>query len=494
MNQATTVAQVVVASLCAASAVVVYFQYRVSRLQVLAWTSLGMAIYGTESIGVAMIQLSGSGEILQPVWTLMLNLDIAIAVAVAAYLSRSRTCRVDPLATGTLIGLTVAFLHSLIDTTSPAPPEWLPAVGIGALTIALWTFSAATLVRSTSPVHPWVTHRIGVGFVALATGRVAGLVDVPGATATALVLTNLGGILVVCGSLAGLRLEIQRHEEWLESLGSQLARLEEDQMDQRSRLHEITNTVAGIACASNLIRSSDDLSEQYRSRLEEMLDRESARLARILAGTADEGAAPGAPDGTLDGSDSADQGGRTATAVDLDTLIRPLVSAQQALGREIRWKPSGVSATGDADAITEALNILLDNSRKHAPGATTTVLAREVAGSTEVVVSDDGPGIAPEIGERSFTWGERGPSSKGQGIGLNVARTRVERCGGSLEVAPAEVGATFVVRLLGGSDTGPDRVRGTNGRASRGTRGELDQLTDLPELALHQAGTFEEAS
>jgi signal transduction histidine kinase len=68
----------------------------------------------------------------------------------------------------------------------------------------------------------------------------------------------------------------------------------------------------------------------------------------------------------------------------------------------------------------------------------------------ELVLADEGPGVAPEVRDRLFqpfaTFGKR----KGTGLGLAVARRFVEDHGGTLEllaVVPGAKGACFRIAL-----------------------------------------------
>ena len=72
-------------------------------------------------------------------------------------------------------------------------------------------------------------------------------------------------------------------------------------------------------------------------------------------------------------------------------------------------------------------------------------------GEVSIVVADDGRGIAAEDKERIFELFQRGPSTAavGSGIGLTMVRRIAESYRGSVNVAEAGPGATFVVRLPG---------------------------------------------
>ena len=66
----------------------------------------------------------------------------------------------------------------------------------------------------------------------------------------------------------------------------------------------------------------------------------------------------------------------------------------------------------------------------------------------EIVVADDGPGIAPEVRDRLFTPYVTTKGSRGTGLGLAMAHRIVVEHGGRIEARDAEGGgAAFVIRL-----------------------------------------------
>jgi signal transduction histidine kinase len=114
--------------------------------------------------------------------------------------------------------------------------------------------------------------------------------------------------------------------------------------------------------------------------------------------------------------------------------------------------PSGERVSGDPDAVAEVINILLDNAAKHG-GSPAEVDVRRLDDRVEIAVSDSGPGIAPEIRQQLFQWGARGPESRGQGIGLNIAASLIERQGGYLRLRDTlRQGTTFVIGLQAARD------------------------------------------
>jgi signal transduction histidine kinase len=441
----TGTALLIAACACVLAAAALYFASRVTGVPDLAWMVLCLTVYGVGSMAVALLR-AGSGEFRRPGWLLLLDLTVALAIAVVAVVVRGQELRTDPLALGIGIGAVVALAHLELQQGAPSI-TWGPfASVIGLAVLVLSAFAALRLVRRCVLLPLWMTQRVGLGFVLLATGRTAAVQDVSGAVANGLVAAAMisGAVLLLSSTLAVLRSEILRHRARLAELDARVALMDARDVEQRSRLHEITNSVAGIAGASRLIHHGTHLPQETRAHFEEMLESESARLARILARDSDPAPGPG-----------------TRRLLALDDVIRPLVAAQLAVGRRVAWTPSGDTAVGDPDDVTEALNVLLDNARKHAPGGTTTVMVRSTGTHVEIVVADDGPGLDRRDREHAFTAGARGPRSRGQGLGLHLARERLGHCEGSIELAPARRGAAFVVRLPArvDDDPGPAVVR-----------------------------------
>jgi len=103
-----------------------------------------------------------------------------------------------------------------------------------------------------------------------------------------------------------------------------------------------------------------------------------------------------------------------------------------------------------APATLEAvLENLIDNAFQHGgPDVHVAIEARQDAdGGVEVAVSDDGPGIsaanAVQVFEPFFTTSrDRG----GTGLGLTIVRALLHAHDATIALAPAERGATLVVR------------------------------------------------
>ncbi|HTW16401.1 MAG TPA: sensor histidine kinase [Nocardioides sp.] len=459
-SAAATASQLTIAPLVLLAAAALYVQYKVVGDRIYAWLSLGIALLGVQSLSLAIIRLGGPDGFLKRGSLI----ELADIVLVLVLLSLARApfrarWRVDPLGVGLLAGLvlTVAHLRLL---------ERIPALDLsGRLMLVLHAGTAlagiaiALRLSRTRGLPAWATARMTAAVLLFMVNRAA--TCQPTDTALTGMITVASGVaatVLLVGVTAGtLRMTVWSQITRLERVSEQLAEAEGRLNEQRARLHEITNSIAGIASASSLIRRRVDLTAPHQVRLEQMLERESARLARLLMKQRDQQTSqvaplsppPEAPIGlavperdTLSPTTDTDR-----EVVDLDEVLTPLVVAQEAVDHPVTWTPSGLSAYGNADDVAEAVNILLDNARKHAPSAATRLQARTEGEQIEIVVSDDGPGVAPEVREDLFVWGRHGDDSHGQGLGLHLARRRLHDSDASLELVPSEVGSTFVITL-----------------------------------------------
>lgn len=154
--------------------------------------------------------------------------------------------------------------------------------------------------------------------------------------------------------------------------------------------------------------------------------------------------------------------GLEAESVDLVGVARAAVAdaafSSPDLGAATRLSLAAPSAgpllvEGDSDALYRVLANLLANAQIHAPAAQVEVSLKAVGTNTVIAVSDDGPGMAPEVADRVFDRFYRGsPTSdagiRTTGLGLSIAAGIVKAHGGTIALAtnPGE-GATFTIRL-----------------------------------------------
>jgi signal transduction histidine kinase len=111
-------------------------------------------------------------------------------------------------------------------------------------------------------------------------------------------------------------------------------------------------------------------------------------------------------------------------------------------------------ARGDEGRVLQVLRVLVDNAVRHTPpGSTVTLRTETTPWGASVIVSDDGPGIPPELLERVFERFFRGPgaAARGTGLGLAIARELAERMDGRLLASSGSGGTRFALELPGPS-------------------------------------------
>jgi signal transduction histidine kinase len=110
---------------------------------------------------------------------------------------------------------------------------------------------------------------------------------------------------------------------------------------------------------------------------------------------------------------------------------------------------------GDSGRLGQAIDYLLRNAVSYTPpGGRIIVRARTVGDACEIVVSDNGDGIAPRVRERIFdrfsraSIAPRGDQPTEGGFGLPFARQLVEMHGGKLELlSDVGKGTSVIIRL-----------------------------------------------
>jgi two-component system OmpR family sensor kinase len=120
-----------------------------------------------------------------------------------------------------------------------------------------------------------------------------------------------------------------------------------------------------------------------------------------------------------------------------------------AVGRDLEVvdRTSGSTATIAAPAglVTRAVSPLVDNASRHAH-STVVLEATDHPDHVELVVRDDGDGVAPEVRASLFEPGVS-HGSGGAGLGLGIAQRIARSLGGDVTLGPDPGGAVFVVRL-----------------------------------------------
>jgi len=158
---------------------------------------------------------------------------------------------------------------------------------------------------------------------------------------------------------------------------------------------------------------------------------------------------------------------RDAQPVDLGRLVADAVSDAQAAGQDHRWRldlpADPVAVLGDDAQLHQVVANLLTNARVHTPEGTEIVAAVERSSSSAVVtITDDGPGIPPELQAHLFERFVRGDRSRSRkagstGLGLAIVHAIVEAHDGTVSVESEPGRTVFRIELP------------ANGAASAGT-------------------------
>jgi signal transduction histidine kinase len=110
-------------------------------------------------------------------------------------------------------------------------------------------------------------------------------------------------------------------------------------------------------------------------------------------------------------------------------------------------------AIADEARVAQIARVLVDNALRHnPPGVDVTLAVREVDGTVELLVTDDGPPIDPASAERLFDRFFRGPGGgEGSGLGLAIANELARRMDGQLVLEQREgrTGKAFRLTLPG---------------------------------------------
>jgi signal transduction histidine kinase len=140
------------------------------------------------------------------------------------------------------------------------------------------------------------------------------------------------------------------------------------------------------------------------------------------------------------------------TEVDLDDLIRVMIDLYEPCmsekGLRMNLCSSGpVTVLADAALLHRVIANLLDNELNHLPASCTVSIKLGASeNAATLIVEDDGPGFAPEIGLHMFEQRVKGRDSKGHGLGLAFVEAVVRAHGGIVTASnPPEGGALLSI-------------------------------------------------
>lgn len=222
--------------------------------------------------------------------------------------------------------------------------------------------------------------------------------------------------------------------------------------------HELRTPLTALVNAASMLaeRLRRDVNATHDQRtLAEVIDRDVARLRRLV-------------DDLLEISRlESGAGPPVAEPVDVAAVLANLVQERHPdaslhvdLAHEVWTDPHG---------LERIVGNLLDNARRHAPGAATEVSASIVDDALVIEVADRGPGVDPADLDSLFDrFATPDPSrSSGTGLGLSIVAEHARRLGGSAHADSRPGGGLSVTVTIPVGKPLPDReVAATDDRHS----------------------------
>ena len=257
------------------------------------------------------------------------------------------------------------------------------------------------------------------------------------------------------------RLEIERLYQELKSAFDRASEAEAARRNEQLKAalldaltHNLRTPLTAIKAAVTALRTDlegeqrAELSREGQDELLQVIDEESDRLNRFIAGLA-----------VTDRPAPMEM--QRLRAVAVAHVVKGALSRAETVTKDhdvrVNLDPAVPRVAVDAASIVEVLYILLDNASKYAPPASTIAVTAEPADDHQVriTVADQGPGIPSELAERVFDKFFRIPRREshdprrgGVGLGLPIARRLVEAQGGRIWVDTTVAQGTTVVILL----------------------------------------------
>jgi signal transduction histidine kinase len=328
-------------------------------------------------------------------------------------------------------------------------PSWTPSVltvtALHAGVLGVWL--AVTVVGARPAVRMRNTTTWVVCVTALASLASAVRLLEPEVPATTIVASAfffgaaalaLGTVIVRLQDV--LRVDDHRQLGLHQALDVTCRRAAADQESLEEWLHDIRNAVAGLQAADAVLRSGPNGGLASHGDLANALTAELARLHALVD-----------PRHQLELDD-----------VDLESLVRPIVAAERALGAQVELRVETGAVRADPEALGRVFQNLLENARRHAWGTKVSITAEPRGDAATITVRDGGPGIPPDERASVFERGTRGREDVGSGLGLFVARSLVTAMGGEIELLSDDLpgcGVAITLRLAPAvTITDPHRV------------------------------------
>jgi len=193
-----------------------------------------------------------------------------------------------------------------------------------------------------------------------------------------------------------------------------------------------------VACTKMMQRRT--LTDQQRTELTEMADRQSSRLAQMI-------------EDLLMAARLEAESPPALAGISASDVVHDLAAEYAVTGRTVDVvAPDGVHVLARSDSFRRIVTNLVDNAFKYGGAPVQVVLAPESDGESVMVsVVDHGTGIARADQDRVFERFFRSDahrSTAGIGLGMSIVQGLVAGCGGDVWVEDTEGGGTAVrIRL-----------------------------------------------
>ena len=258
---------------------------------------------------------------------------------------------------------------------------------------------------------------------------------------------------------AGTSIELTRLRDSLNTMVERLgAQIERERQFASMAAHELRTPLAHLRTAMEIALRKERPAEAYRDALDGSLN-DVVRLQRLIE--------------NLLFIVRHQKGAAMEPSIPLSGIVE---QARRESSSDARIAPSvgQFNVSGQSELLVIALRNVFENAARHAPGNSPELNASEAGDRIELSVADSGPGVPESAREKIFEPLARldlarsiGVGPNGFGLGLTVARTAVNACGGDLYCRArldGKTGAEFIFMLTKASML--EATRGASGYSS----------------------------